>query len=387
MNLSSDNKHLVFDSEFNEKLKPGDIPDSVAYITFRDGSMFNQEFGPGIIPLSVINIVFDEYCEFNQKLKPGDLPNSVRRLRLPFCFNQELLVGSIPYGVESLSIGHDFNQELKPGLIPNTVIEMIFDRNCKFDKKLVIGSIPDSVTKLILPDVLHNIIDPGVLPNSITELDLSYEYQLLPNVIPNSVKTLCLDLFVTNVTDVTEDKRYVRPGMIPNSVTLLFFSCNYNMETGCIPDSVTDLYMGRTTDHDFNIIPNSVETLIFQYDDFTEKTWSKELYPGCIPDSVTTLRLGPNPNLSPGCIPDSVIDLSVDGITDSIIFAPGNIPKSVKYLRINHRYIRDDPHHISAFDTLEKIEACDDVILKGTPEFDELVTTLPTNGKVKNAYS
>ena len=102
----------------NNKLKEGDIPNSVTHLTF--GWQFNQELKEGDIPNSVTHLTFGD--NFNQELKEGDIPNSVIHLTFGWKFNQELNI--LPYGLKSLKL-YKNNQILSN--LPVTLEKLIIE--------------------------------------------------------------------------------------------------------------------------------------------------------------------------------------------------------------------------------------------------------------------
>lgn len=144
--------HIIFDSSFNQQLKPGDIPQSATHVVF--GSAFNKILSRGVIPLSVTHLVFDE-C-FNQPLKPGDIPNSVTYLAFGCLFNQPLEPESIPSSVTHLKLGNNFNQLLGSDNIPPSITHLILGR--KFNQPLKSSFLP-SIKFIKISSTIKNQID------------------------------------------------------------------------------------------------------------------------------------------------------------------------------------------------------------------------------------
>lgn len=123
------NVHLTFYWDFNQPLKPGDIPNSVTHLTF--GRMFNQPLKPGVIPNSVTHLTFDYW--FDKPLQPGDIPNSVTHLVLGYWFDYSLEPNVIPNSVTHLRFSYRFHQKLKYGVMPNSLqVLEIFSHQLRF---------------------------------------------------------------------------------------------------------------------------------------------------------------------------------------------------------------------------------------------------------------
>ena len=90
LNLTSGNTitrlDLVSGSDHTYKLKEGDIPNSITYLTF--DKFFNQTLEKGILPNSITHLVFGFY--FGQKIEKGILPDSLTHLVFGFYFSQKL---------------------------------------------------------------------------------------------------------------------------------------------------------------------------------------------------------------------------------------------------------------------------------------------------------
>ena len=123
----------------NNKLKEGDIPNSVTHLTF--GNNFNQELKEGDIPNSVTHLTF--YANFNQELKEGDIPNSVTHLTFDDKFNQKLKESDIPNSVTHLTFGSKFNQELN--ILPSGLKSLML-----YENKKILSNLPFTLEKLII---------------------------------------------------------------------------------------------------------------------------------------------------------------------------------------------------------------------------------------------
>jgi hypothetical protein len=130
---------------------------------------------------------------FNQPLKKGDVPNSVATLRFGFAFNQPLKKGDIPNSITTLQFGYNFNYLLKKGDIPNSVTTLCFGDH--FDQPLKKGDIPNFVTTLCFGEHFNQPLKKGDIPNSVTTLRFGYDFDqpLCSEVIPNSVKEIFLN--------------------------------------------------------------------------------------------------------------------------------------------------------------------------------------------------
>lgn len=107
-------KTLIFGRKFNQLLRPNIIPYGVEKIIF--SWEFNQELNKDIIPNSVIDLTFENY---NQKLKIGDIPNSVKNLKIGSNYKYPLTEGIIPSSVIRLYLPMSYSGELSKTIIPN----------------------------------------------------------------------------------------------------------------------------------------------------------------------------------------------------------------------------------------------------------------------------
>ena len=131
--------------EHNNKLKEGDIPESVIKLTF--SRCFNQELKEGDIPNSVIHLTFGE--DFNQELKEGDIPNSVTHLTFGHYFNQKIKEGDIPNSVTHLTFDVWFNQELN--ILPYGLKSLRLYKNNQ-----ILSNLPVTLEKLIIEDYIKD---------------------------------------------------------------------------------------------------------------------------------------------------------------------------------------------------------------------------------------
>lgn len=104
--------------EFNQKIKPGVIPNGVSHVTF--GFNYNQPLEPGIIPSTVTHVIF--VFQFNKKLKIGDIPFGVTHLTMSHCYNQTFEKDVLPESLVHLNVGPFFINNRIKGYIPSSVI-------------------------------------------------------------------------------------------------------------------------------------------------------------------------------------------------------------------------------------------------------------------------
>ncbi len=296
---------LIFDN-FNQKLKKGDIPNSIKILCL--SQYFAQDIEEGAIPNSVIKMDFcygscPSSLKISKRIIPNVLPNSIKELHLPYYYNYDLELGVIPHGVELLDM-RDYNRHLKPGVIPNSVKKLSLGYGVSMNYRLISGIIPYGVEELSLPSYHNHKLKSGIIPNSVKILNFGNKFNqiLKKGDIPNSVEYLYFG---------DDYNRKLNNNSIPSSVKYLHLGCDFNqiLEKGDIPYNVEYLSLSRKYNQKIeqDVIPNSVKYFKIGSE------FNKQIGPNIIPNSVThlTLPYTIKENLKVGDIPNSVLFLAV----------------------------------------------------------------------------
>jgi hypothetical protein len=128
---------------------------------------------------------------------------------------------------------------------------------------------PFNITEIIFEknlDVSNTILNTSILPiykyeNTITKIHLtgSFNCQIMPNVLPTSLKTL--------IVEGIYNQEFL-PNVLPNGLENIILSDNYNQpfREGVLPQTLKYLYLGYAFNQnifDRNILPDSLEKIIF----------------------------------------------------------------------------------------------------------------------------
>ncbi len=400
-------KSITFNEDFCQELVMGIIPWGVEFIDFNCVNLakldlgvipssvkniklnYKYEFEPGVIPSSVQTLVLND---FNQKLKPGDIPNGVIELFLPYNFDQkieanvlppsikiihfanaeyshELEIGSIPYGVEEIY----FEQIKRIGknVLPNTIKKLVFDYGITF--KLEDGILPTSLEYLSImsspfcyidnknfDDVLNYIQNCDTeaklinlktfkingeirknldnLPDGLEELEIeSVTFNLPLNNLPFSLKKLKIQCL--NYSHTLDN--------LPDGLEELIIFSNYNLPLDNLPNNLKFAKLGLNSyDHELNNLPNMLTCLELR-GKFNCKLEN-------LPFGLKKLSLIKF-NGSLGQLPEGIERLS---ILDRSFILINKFPKSLTHLKLDYNIRMLDKELISNLKYID-LRGCD----------------------------
>eukprot|EP01133_Synstelium_polycarpum_P002890 gene2890-3320_t len=248
-------KTLIFDDEYNQKLRLGLLPKGLTTLIF--GMKFNHQIGHDVLPMGLTKLSFG--WKYNQPIPHGVLPPSLTSLDLGG-FTQPLPPGVLPMGLSSLKF-KGYNRPLQ-GAMPSSVTKLTLGIDFKeplrqgdlhsgittlnligYDRPIDINVLPDTITNISFGGYFNRKLQPGVLPLSLKTLTFGYPYDqpLEPGALPHGLETLTLgDQF----------KRILKHGDLPSTLTSLTFGQIYNqpIAPGVLPDSLTSLTLGSCFD-------------------------------------------------------------------------------------------------------------------------------------------
>ncbi|EGG19610.1 hypothetical protein DFA_00188 [Cavenderia fasciculata] len=203
-----------------------DLPDSVKHLSVRympssgnspislppnlQSLHINMEIINSPLPTTITNLSL-YYCPY---IQPGFIPINVKKLHLSFAHvHNDLVRGSIPYNVEDLTIQNYIlpNSTTLSSCFPTTNLVKLTIKKSDFkmtqlppnlqsyvihwgNPSLLPTEYPPSLTHLTLSDI-HLICKA---PSTINHLSVQLKYgstiTIIPNPIPNNIKTLELDI-------------------------------------------------------------------------------------------------------------------------------------------------------------------------------------------------
>ncbi|KAN0022742.1 hypothetical protein ACTFIU_005478 [Dictyostelium citrinum] len=206
------------------------IPNSIKHLKLHE--YFNQPLSKenSKIFSNLVTLEFGFF--FNETIDANIFPNSLKQIKFGSFFNQSINDNVFPNSLEKVEFGSYFNQKLDN--LPQSIKEIKFVSNSKFDIEINSKKLPSSLTKLTLPRFYDiSLIRGGILPNQLVELKLSN------STIYNNRKQKHLKLNVYNANGNLSNTQEIlklfdgNSKIIPPSVTNLTIFYYINSEAQC----------------------------------------------------------------------------------------------------------------------------------------------------------
>ncbi|GAM25217.1 hypothetical protein SAMD00019534_083920 [Acytostelium subglobosum LB1] len=239
------------------------------------------------------------------------LTSSVSNVRC-VCDASMIVLEIAPSYCTTIDYSYHFKLTCDMSKIPNNIHTLIV-RHTQCNR---LGELPTSITRLKLD--MDGYFMLRLAGEALTNLNLRYNVRLPPHCIPSSVITLKLTCPEVHLGD------------IPHSVTRLTLSVG-RLSVGVIPPSVTHLRCTGCLDDQLSsegVIPDSVTTLYFR-----ELVLTKGSY---LPTSITSLTFDKVHGIGLLPLPSSVTDLTFGDKFNRVILQP--IPASVRTLRFGEAF-------------------------------------------------
>lgn len=318
--------HLTLSDMFVTPLSPGDIPDTIRHLTF--GKNYNLQIPEGVFPPRLRSVVFGDKFnqpvviqagvervvfgkEFRQILDGTNIPESVTHIRLPLGY--DLSLDDVPDTVISIMVGEEY---IRGGL---KILSVYGDGSTAgsnlmiVQERLLSDRIPESVKEVIFS-----------VPVSSSS---SYEHEIQPGDIPNSVK------------NITFLNRYPRPfleGVLPTGLMKLTLRQDHNYEGSVFPNSLRQLSIGRLPTETIRYPANITSLEIGA----SERPLNTEDIPRTVKKLVFGISF--NQPISPGVLPDGLTHLTVNhgvvGQSFGSRLTEENVPSSITHLELGMSY-------------------------------------------------
>lgn len=165
-NVSLNTTSLIFNNEFNNKIKKNDLPNNLKYIVF--GEEYDKKIDISVLPSTLISLTFGKH--YNQDIEPNVLPN----------------------GLMYLKMGEKYNREFKENSLPSSLVILEFDDFSVYNKPFKKNVLPNSLLKISFRNVFNQVIKPNVLPKNLKYLYLSKNFtkSIEENVLPDTLEYL-----------------------------------------------------------------------------------------------------------------------------------------------------------------------------------------------------
>jgi hypothetical protein len=208
------------------------IPDTVKNISF---SCCNLKILSITIPTSVTKINFD--CE-TLTMEPGLIPNNVTHIKFGDDFNDNIKPGVLPHSLVHLSMGLSYNMPFNDNTLPENLKYLFLSGD--YNQPFTVNTLPKSLKELRIRDSLYE---------SEIEVKSSYNYELLPGVLPDNLKILVLDSYYYEF----------KPGVLPKSLEELELPKDYpyslkKILTPALMDYFFRIKYPNTTTHPYNML-------------------------------------------------------------------------------------------------------------------------------------
>jgi hypothetical protein len=332
---------LQLPRSFNQPLTPDFLPASVKSLNL--GRVFSQRIQPGLLPLGLEILKFADYAD-------DDLDEMT--------FNRPLVPGSLPPKLKILYLSDHYNHSLPPGVLPDSLIELHFPHNSRFNQPFLPGSLPSSLVKLRfgMYSVFNQPFLPGALPSGLQTLvlDGSFDQPLLPGSLPPSLKSLSLGIsfnqpiepgsLPASLKSIRFGPRFnqpLPPGVLSSGLQNLSFGKHFNQPllSGSIPSEVRTLQFGREFNQPLppGALPSSLTELCFT----SNSLFNQPLSPGSLPSALQRIEFGEcfNQPLPPGVLPASLTELKF-GNDFNHPFQSGSLPPYLRTLHLGYKYSR-----------------------------------------------
>ncbi|EFA85512.1 hypothetical protein PPL_01469 [Heterostelium album PN500] len=220
--------YLVLECEFNQQFQPGDLPNTLEYLSF-GYSIYNQPFGVNVLPPNIRFLQMGTI--FDHPIGENVLPVNLEVLIFGKFFNQPLEENVLPPNLEHLEFSDKFNQPLKPNVIPDSLRYLLLDSEYSHDiGESVLANIttlfisgtgteectiqlPSSLRHLILGKAFNKKIKFGKYPDGLTHFQME---SFVPGLeIPKKITHLDLGY------DCSKKRRSNINDLVPESVTHL----------------------------------------------------------------------------------------------------------------------------------------------------------------------
>eukprot|EP01132_Coremiostelium_polycephalum_P009025 gene9025-11057_t len=203
------------------------------------------------------------------RIEPGWIPNTVKVLDL-----------SVRLDRFTSSFKED--EILVPGSLPLSVIDLKID--IRLYRRDPIKIIPQSVTNLVIRSFTTNFNgDPNLVPSTVTRVEIGGPlYSLKPGYFQNTLTEICF--FDIGGLAINE----VQPGIFPDSLKTLYLDTSKKLVPNSIPQSVKSLTLGQKYNHMLNprIFPTQLNSLV-KFLKFEENIF----VPCSIPETVSPFSI------------------------------------------------------------------------------------------------
>jgi hypothetical protein len=276
-----------------------------------------------VLPSTLTKLVMIslESCRSNGFNQPIDeLPESLTELNFSsnYKYNQPIKDGVLPTSLTKLSFGI-FDRSIGINTLPTNLKELCFGDN--FNRSLNI--LPPTLEKLTFDNSFNQPLPRNLLPTTLKKLSLGYRYNqpLLEGVLPESLIKLDLGYMFDQSLNINDKNEYMN-GSISDA--------SESMNGSVLPSSLKKLKISSHYNHDLDdIILSSLEKLTFgedYYETITDVTlppnlktlilsnqFDEKLKVGFLPSSLTKLNLGHafDQELNEGVLPESLIELTL----------------------------------------------------------------------------
>eukprot|EP01132_Coremiostelium_polycephalum_P005499 gene5499-6851_t len=331
-------------------IEEGSIPGSVHSLKIDHRFFKNDPIR--LIPSSVTDLfVYNWFsCQGDTDLIPSTVRMlSIERLLDPLNSAMAFSPGCFPSGLTSLSIPRLQTIQIQDGVIPRSVKKFkIISR-----AELKTGAIPDTVEDLTIFKY-ERIFSPGIIPNGVKSMCVDFYSStvrgqvIVKGSFPESLEKLVALSLAPSFLSLLEEDEGDDSGLVPRGLKHLETFERWSPKTK-LPPTLTYLYCNFDTIK-VGLLPPTLKTLIIQSE-------LKVLEIGSIPDSLTEFEhfLALRIPIVEGMLPESITTLKIT-VPPTIPFP--FIPNSVKYLKLDAR--REGKEYLevpdgSLPDSIEKI--------------------------------